>query len=537
MNPELLMSLRSLSRATYLVTEEEDQAILAIHDLFVKAREAKKNSPKAFVYIYPFGLIPIGALIENWKSRAIPDVGPQSQPLRAFETIYRNDPQGEQHFYIITDPERWMAESALVRYMLNIIHQVRSEPRIVKCLVFVGSKLVVHPKLQSYVHVVRDPVMSDDGIRSVLETCSQGLKKPFEFNESIIPWFRGLTAYQIETALTRSIVGTRNDVNNPKRIDKGHVQEYKNNVIKSTDLLTQVDVSECTFDRIGGLDRFKAWVETSIPAWTSEGKKYGLKPPKGVLATGVWGCGKSLSIKAMANRWKLPCIQLELGKLRARGLGDTESNVYRVIALIEAMAPCVVYVDEAEKSFSGSGSSNFTDGGATDRMLAILSNWHQETKAEVCLAMTSNSLRTLPVEFTNRVEDRYFFDLPDTDTRVDILKIALRNETTLTPDEIGEFPLRKLAEAAEDLVPREIEQALRGALRRSFVADKPNMDPDILGHELSTKSRILRTMDKELREVLDWVGWDPKAEDGIRARFASSKQSSNTLKILSGGIK
>jgi SpoVK/Ycf46/Vps4 family AAA+-type ATPase len=266
------------------------------------------------------------------------------------------------------------------------------------------------------------------------------------------------------------------------------------------------------------VNRFKLWAEKHKASWTREGQKFGLKPPKGVLLVGVWGCGKSISVKGLGHAWNLPVVQLELGKLRQSGVGDSESNMYRALSMIESVAPCLVWVDEGEKSLSGSGSSNQSDAGTTSRMLGIFSTWLQETKSEVCLAMTVNSLKTLPVEFVRRMNERFFFDLPSEDERIDILKIHL---TKQKQDPKAFKSLAKLAEDAKLMVGSEIEQAIETAMTESFHANKSGLDEEILSQELKKKPRIFKTLADELKEVLDWVGFDPDTGDGIRARFAS----------------
>ena len=542
LHPDLVTALRSLNRATYVVSEEEDRVILDIYHNLISARsdEARRaNVAKVYVVGAPYGILEVETLLNCWKNRSVGNATDLNNPVAALDKIYADDPgshtsKGGQSYYIILDPERVLSEPACVRRLLNIFHQLKADNRIIKCLIFLSSVLYIPPKLQTYIQVVRDTHLGEEEVQESLDKIAAAIGKPLP--NGAPEWFRGLTHFQMEAAVTRSLVLTRKDAN-PKRIDRKHIQDFKRNQINGTDLLNIVDVTDFSFDAVGGLDRFKAWVMGVRYAWTPAGREYGLKPPKGILAAGVWGCGKSLSIKAMGNAWGLPVIQLELGKIRSSGVGDTERNTYRIISYLEAMAPCVAWVDEAEKSLSGSGSSNFSDAGTTARTLGILSTWHQETKAEVCLAMTVNSLSTLPIEFINRIEDRFFFDLPDEDARVDIIKIHLASETRLTAEEIQEFPLRELAKAAEDLVPREMGQAVKAALWQSFVQDKPNLDPEIFRHELQTRPRILRTMEREVREVLDWVGWDPDIQEGVRARFASSRQSSNTLTLLTRGSK
>jgi hypothetical protein len=190
---------------------------------------------------------------------------------------------------------------------------------------------------------------------------------------------------------------------------------------------------------------------------------------------------------------------------------------------------CVVWLDEAEKSLSGGQSSAMSDAGTTSRVIGILSNWLQETTAQVCLALTANSLKTLPVEFVNRMDERFFFDLPSEEERVEILKIHLRKRG----QDPENFQLAELAEHAVNMVGREIEQAIGAALIESFHAGCDALSPELLAKELQSKPRIFKTMVDELKEVLDWVGYDPDIGDGIRARFAS-KRRSETFKNFRG---
>jgi SpoVK/Ycf46/Vps4 family AAA+-type ATPase len=539
LHPELKLHLQSLTRVVYYVAEEEDRAILEI----TNALDTKeKSSNKVFVYNSSMGVIDARQYLRNLETRSLGSESDATNapPHIAFDKIYKDDTAGKKCFYIILDPERWMADANMVRRFLNIVLQVKLEPRTIKNLIFVSNRLVLSPKLQQYVHVVRDSGLNDQEIESILGDLAKQIPD-MTIPKGSASWFRGLNTYEIECAVSQNVIKTKaarkDSTDKTKRLDRQLIGDYKKERMAKTDLLQIVDCSDTTFDKIGGVDRFKAWVEETRFAWTKEGQDYGLQPPKGVLCAGVWGCGKSLSVKALGAAWKLPVVQLELGKLRSSAVGSTEENVYRVTQLLESMAPCIAWVDEAEKSFAGAASSNFSDAGTTSRTLGILSTWHQETTKDVCLAMTANSLKTLPPEFINRIEERFFFDLPSQEVRMDILKIHLLHETHLTAEDIATFPLLELAKASDNLVPREMWQAVKTALRRSFFAEKPKLDADILLDELKTRPRILRTMDAELKEVLDWVGWDPETQEGVRARFASSKQSNTTLAILKGGRK
>jgi SpoVK/Ycf46/Vps4 family AAA+-type ATPase len=139
--------------------------------------------------------------------------------------------------------------------------------------------------------------------------------------------------------------------------------------------------------------------------------------------------------------------------------------------------------------------------------------------------MTANSL-TLPPEFVNRMDERFFFDLPAEDERIEIIKIHMekRNQSP------KQFQLADLAEASTNMVGREIEQSIVAALVTSYDQGKDCLDHDILLDELERKPRIFKTMVDELREITDWVGYDDEHDEGIRARFSSSVRNEHFRK-------
>jgi AAA+ superfamily predicted ATPase len=525
MNPDLLFHLRALTRFIYYVTEEEDTFLTKL------AEALKKYQDQTYVFNAAFGLRPLNQLIADWSSRGHQSNRECSDIHQSLIKIYQDDPRDGQNFYVITDPERYLPDPQVQRRVLNVAHQLHADDRTIKIIIFVGNRLVIPQKLQRYIEVVHDRGLTPEEIGGLLnKVCGK-----LEINppKNIVRAFKGLTSFEADAAIAQSIIATKYDANNPKRIDAKVVGDFKRRQLAKTDLINFVDVDQFTFDVVGGNDHFKAWANKTKAAWTDEGQKFGLIPPKGVLAVGVWGCGKSLSVKAMGHAWNMPVVQLEMGKLRSSAVGESEANVYRAISLIESVAPCVVWMDEAEKSLSGGQSSAMSDAGTTSRTIGILSNWLQETEAQVCVAMTANSLKTLPVEFVNRMDERFFFDLPSEDERVAILKIHLVKRGQ--EEAAKNFNLANLAEHAVNMVGREIEQAIGAALIDSFEAGHDALDEDILATQLKGKPRIFKTMVDELKEVLDWVGYDPDVDDGIRARFASARRSETFKKFRGSG--
>jgi len=131
--------------------------------------------------------------------------------------------------------------------------------------------------------------------------------------------------------------------------------------------------------------------------------------------------------------------------------------------------------------------------------------------------MTANTLNTLPVEFVNRMDERWYFMPPEQEDRIQVIKIHLAKRG----QDSDKFKLHVLGEAAKGLVPREIEQAIKAANVTSFHEGKKALDQGILEKALKQKPRIIKTMTDEIKEVVDWVGYDEDVDDGIRARYAS----------------
>jgi AAA+ superfamily predicted ATPase len=508
MNEDLKFHIRSFSRFIYVVTEEEDRFLVQLRALLSKVEK------RIQVYNSAFGLVPITSLIQDWASRAHKEQSNMGIH-EALISIYKDDPGSEENFYVITDPDRWLQDAQVVRRFLNLAHQLHQNDKMIKITFFVGPKLVMPQKLARYVEVVHDTGPDSEEIKAILANIAGKLQ--IQPSDSIIRALQGLTSYEVDAATSQSVIATKKDKTQKTRFDPRFINEYKRRQLRKTSLIDYVDVSNDGFDKVGGLLNYKAWVEKHKASWTREGQKFGLLPPRGVLLVGVWGCGKSISVKALGNAWNLPVIRLDLGRLRQSGVGDSEANVQRAISLVESVSPCILWIDEADKSLSGGQSSDKSDAGTTSRMIGALSTWMQETQAEICFALTVNNIKTVPIEVIRRANERFFFDLPSEDERLDILKIHLKKKNQDT----DKFQLARLAEDSRLMVGSEIEHAIGAAMTESFHAGKPALDEEILSKELKQKPRIFKTLADELKEVLDWVGFDPETGDGIRARFAS----------------
>src|SRR3954471_1490423 len=205
--------------------------------------------------------------------------------------------------------------------------------------------------------------------------------------------------------------------------------------------------SNASLASIGGLDLLKEWLLKRREAFSPRAKEYGLPMPKGVLMLGIPGCGKSLTAKATASVFGVPLLRLDAGRIFAGLVGQSESNLRAVIQTAEAIAPCVLWIDELEKGFAGSRSSGSTDGGTSSRVFGSFISWMQEKRSPVFIVATANDVSQLPPELLRkgRWDELFFVDLPHSGEREAIWQIQIEKFRR----EANAFDLRQLAKSTD----------------------------------------------------------------------------------------
>ncbi len=179
------------------------------------------------------------------------------------------------------------------------------------------------------------------------------------------------------------------------------------------------------------------------------------------------GCGKSLSAKATANIFNVPLLRLDIGKLMGKYVGESEQNLRLAIKTAEAVAPCVLWIDELEKAFAGVGGS----GGGSDittRLFGQFLTWLQEKESSVYVVATANNISSLPPEFLRkgRFDELFLVNLPDADERLRIFKIHLGKRGKLS----NEINVIKLLEKTEGFSGADIENVVKEAIENAFCA-------------------------------------------------------------------
>jgi hypothetical protein len=262
------------------------------------------------------------------------------------------------------------------------------------------------------------------------------------------------------------------------------------------------------FADVAGADRLKRWINQrrSIFLGGTTGPA-GLDPPKGMLLLGVQGCGKSMLAKATAAGFGVPLLRLDFGSLYDKFHGETEKNLRQALASAEQLAPCVLWIDEIEKGLASGGE----DGGVSRRVLGFLLTWLAERKEPVFIVATANQVHELPAELLRkgRFDEIFFVDLPDANTRVELLRLHLGRRQLNADD----FALPALAAASDGFSGAEIEQAVVAGLYAAH-AEERVLDTDLLMQEIRNSRPLSVLMAEQVSALREWAKGRTVSADG-----------------------
>ncbi len=327
---------------------------------------------------------------------------------------------------------------------------------------------------------------------------------------------QGMTTNAFETAVAVAI--TEYTANNENLEGFGFENIIESIRTYKTEMLNKTNVLELQpslpAEEIGGLDLFKAWMNQRKNTFTDAAKERGVTPSRGALVVGPPGTGKSMVAKAAGSMLGLPVIRFDVGRVFNQFIGQSEGAMRNVLALIDAMAPCVLMVDEIDKGFSGmSGGSN--DGGTTQRVFGTFLTWMQErdqVNRPVFMIMTANRVEGLPPELLRRgrLDEIWAVGVPFDAERSAIAKIHLQRRG----QKISKGDLASFTRISNGLVGAEIEAVIEDALVASLETD------DGVTFELLEEARsTLKSMSETRKDEFDYMAsWADK-----NARVASSE--------------
>lgn len=253
--------------------------------------------------------------------------------------------------------------------------------------------------------------------------------------------------------------------------------------------------------QIAGLDNIKEWLhEKKIlmdPTRKQELQKRGISVPKGILLTGVPGCGKSLCSKATAQIFDIPLYRLDLATIQGKYVGQSEQQLKEALDTAEYVSPCVLWIDEIEKGLNDTNSS------VTSKMIGQFLFWLQENKKPVFVIASANNIDSLPAELVRkgRFDEIFFVDLPTKYERKELLNLYSKKYLKV---EVGEKLLNELVNITEGFASSDIEATIRNIAYKLIANKELQLSEALMKNELSKVVSLSKTNPEKIDKIRKW---------------------------------
>ena len=405
--------------------------------------------------------------------------------------------------FILKDFHRHMDDPVVVRRLRDVGQKFSANRRTV---IITAPQITVPAELTTLVEYFDLPLPDQERLHELIHDMFSRLSKTYPLKlqldaagvDAMSANLRGLSEEEAERAISQALV-TRYALCVESVTD---VLDAKKQLLRHSGMLEFVEASD-NMSAVGGLENLKHWLGQRRGAWEDAAREFGLEPPRGMIILGVQGCGKSLCARAVAGEWKLPLVKFDTSAVYDKYIGETEKRIRKVFQVAEGLAPCVLWIDELEKVFAGSGpDSASADAGVSSRLLASFLSWMQDRKAAVFVAATCNNVTVLPPELIRkgRFDELFFVDLPNQAESKQIFSIQLAKRKR----NAAEFDLEKIAAAAKGYSGAEIDAAVQGALYAAYSEKKP-LATQFLLDALAQTVPLSITRAEEIGELREWA--------------------------------
>lgn len=476
---EFSLLLRSRYPVIYIPTREEERLEQAIAFL------AKEQGNRA-VYTWDF--------VDGYQGNPN-DVGfAKRNPLQALELIEKI-PDSAPVILILRDFQRFLEDVAVSRKLRNVARQLKYQP---KNIVILAAGINIPDDLSEVITILEFPLPSQAEIKKEVENLLSALGQPVDQSllDEIVRASLGLSIDRVRRVLAKAIANHGSLLEDDVEL----ILEEKRQTIRQTQILdfypTQNNISD-----IGGLDLLKDWLMRRGGAFSEKARQYGLPHPRGLMLVGIQGTGKSLTAKAIAHHWHLPLLRLDVGRLFAGLVGESEARTRQMIQLAEALAPCILWVDEIDKAFAGFDSKG--DAGTASRVFGTFITWLAEKTTAVFVVATANNIQSLPPEILRkgRFDEIFFVGLPHQEERQAIFNVHLNR---LRPQNLKNYDIARLAYETPDFSGAEIEQTLIEAMHIGFSQNRDFTTDDIL-EAASQIIPLARTAQEQIEFLQNWA--------------------------------
>ena len=471
---ELLCQIQANSPILYIVAKEEERVEYVIR----KTTEVGFNS---ITYTWDY---------LNGYTNTINGKSTAKNALEALNFI-ENLPATTQSVIILKDFSKFLPDILVSRKLKKLSNQLKKEA---KTIIIINNEKNIPDELEEYTSILYflPPTLNNIKVEIARIFKIYGQEIELETFNQISAAFLGFSINQIRQIISKLIIVEKRITNQTIR----SILKEKKALLSSNSVLEFCDSTE-TFNDVGGLENLKNWLNKrkKLIIEPDLALNYGLSTPKGVLLVGIQGTGKTLIAKAIAQEWFLPLLRLDTGKLFGGLVGESESRTREMIQSVESIGPCILWIDEIDKSFSNIDTKN--DSGTTKRVFGNLITWLSEKKSFVFVVATANNLDTLPAELIRkgRFDETFFIDLPNCNEREKIFEVHLKE---IRPHSWQNYHIQKLAKMSENYSGAEIKQIIEESMLKAFAENRDLLNNDLFD-QLLTGNPLSQVNSKQLQ--------------------------------------
>ncbi|KAJ3260342.1 hypothetical protein HK103_000977 [Boothiomyces macroporosus] len=245
----------------------------------------------------------------------------------------------------------------------------------------------------------------------------------------------------------------------------------------------QTEKKDIKWRDLGGYAEIKQKL-SQLVTWPIENpdvyKRFGIRPPSGVLLYGPSGCGKTLLVHAMANHSAMNFISIKASQIYSKYLGDSEYQIRKIFQTAKNSSPCILFIDDLDAVASRREWSEDGTGGVNERVLSTLLNEMDGISGlnGVLVVGCTNRPHQLDDALTRpgRLDFHYFVTLPTLQDRIDIIELlSVKCKSNLVADQI-----HNLAEITENYTPSDLQVLFREG---GMIAMSENENADLISYE------------------------------------------------------
>lgn len=377
--------------------------------------------------------------------------------IRDVHLIFENAQRGE--------PQAYQDVAALKMMIMAMLYHHEKKGEHMPVVFLVGLRAPIPPMIERLLTLYDVAYPREEEIREIIQERVQKIDDGIEVDERdeklLSNACRGLGRRAIRLLLNRIYERTGLIVFD-RDVSRLIYEEKKQEITKSQ-VLDLIDIDDLTINDIGGLEELKSWLKErrQIIEDTENAKRHRVDTPKGVMIVGMPGCGKSMTAKATAKTFNVQLLRLDMGSLMGKYVGESEANMRRALQLAEAASPCVLWIDEIEKAFSGVSQKGGGSEIAT-RLYGYFLTWMQEKKEMVFVVATANRIDLPPELFRRgRFDEVFYVDFPNRKEAEQIVKLHLKKR--FASEEKEKIDKLDISAALDKIFPKGSENNYAGA--------------------------------------------------------------------------